>query len=79
MRHLPNEFKTVIILLIFSPQQPNYPALAKECNLARNHNDIQDSWDSMISAIDYYGDDQYGFAEVAGPGFFNDPDMVKKR
>ena len=37
---------------------------------------MQDSWDSVLSTIEFYGNNQYGFAEVAGPGFFNDPDMV---
>ena len=54
----------------------NYTKLAETCNLARNNNDIQDSWDSLLGVIDYYGDDEGGFAEVARPGFWNDPDMV---
>jgi hypothetical protein len=54
----------------------NYTRLAATCNLARNNNDIQDSWDSLRGVIDYYGNDVGGFAEVAGPGFWNDPDML---
>ncbi len=44
--------------------------------MARNHNDIQDSWDSMASAVEYYGTDVGNFSSLARPGFFNDPDMV---
>ena len=54
----------------------NYTRLAATCNLARNNGDIQDSWDSLISIINYYGKDTGKFAEAAGPGFWNDPDMV---
>jgi Alpha galactosidase A len=56
--------------------QPDYVAQAKACNLARNCHDIDDSWDSARSIIDCYGDNEDDFASVAGPGYFNDPDMV---
>lgn len=51
-------------------------AQARACNLARNYNDIEDSWDSVRSIIEFYGNNEANFSAVAGPGFFNDPDMV---
>ena len=50
--------------------------MAKACSLARNSGDIQDSFDSLSGTINKYGKNDGHFAEVAGPGFFNDPDMV---
>ncbi|GFO25660.1 alpha-n-acetylgalactosaminidase-like, partial [Plakobranchus ocellatus] len=55
---------------------PDYPRIAKYCNIWRNYNDITDSWDSVKLIIKYYGDDKYNFSQVAGPGNFNDPDMI---
>lgn len=56
--------------------QPDYKSIAKHCNIWRNYGDIDDSWESVKSIIDFYGDDKTHFAEVAGPGNFNDPDMI---
>ncbi|RUS77191.1 hypothetical protein EGW08_015043 [Elysia chlorotica] len=55
---------------------PDYKLIAKHCNIWRNYNDITDSWDSVKTIIKYYGDDKYNFSAVAGPGNFNDPDMI---
>lgn len=55
---------------------PNYPAIAKSCNLWRNYGDIQDSYDDVLDIVDHYGDHQNEFAQFAGPGQWNDPDMV---
>jgi hypothetical protein len=57
-------------------QHPNYPAIAEHCNLWRNFDDITDSWDSVLSIIDFYGKDEDGFSAFAGPGKWNDPDML---
>ena len=62
-----------IIILFF---QPDYEALSRECNLARNTRDISDNWSSIAAVIENYGENKFDFASVAGPGFFNDPDMV---
>ena len=56
---------------------PNYSAIAKSCNLWRNYGDIQDSYDDVLDIIDHYGDHQDEFAQFAGPGNWNDPDMVR--
>ena len=37
---------------------------------------IQDSWNSVERTIDYYGDHQDVIIANAGPGHWNDPDMV---
>ncbi len=42
----------------------------------RNFDDIQDSWQSIQTIIDYYGDNQDIIVPNAGPGHWNDPDMV---
>ncbi|XP_059150940.1 alpha-N-acetylgalactosaminidase-like isoform X2 [Physella acuta] len=55
---------------------PDYPRIAKYCNIWRNFDDIDDAWDSVKSIIKYYGDDHGNFSSVAGPGNFNDPDMI---
>ena len=61
---------------LFPLTQPDYKKIAKNCNLWRNYGDIDDSWQSVKSIIGFYGDDKTKFSKVAGPGNFNDPDMV---
>lgn len=56
--------------------QPNFTNIKNNCNLWRNFDDIQDSWSSVESIIDYYGNNQDIVAGLAGPGHWNDPDMV---
>ncbi|XP_052791458.1 alpha-N-acetylgalactosaminidase-like isoform X1 [Mya arenaria] len=53
-----------------------YQKIAKYCNIWRNYNDIGDSWDDVSGIIEYYGKDGGNFSKVAGPGNFNDPDMI---
>jgi len=55
---------------------PNYTAIAENCNLWRNFDDIDDSWTSLLSIIDFYGDNKDKFAGFSGPGKWNDPDML---
>lgn len=57
-------------------KQPDYHAISQTCHLWRNYGDIQDSWESVTSIIDYYGDNQDTLIPLAGPGHWNDPDMV---
>ena len=61
---------------VYYSQQPNWKAIIETCNLWRNFDDIQDSWDSVTRIIDYYGDNQDEMVPNAGPGHWNDPDMV---
>ena len=58
--------------------QPNYTSIINTCNLWRNFDDIQDSWNSVERTIDYYGDQQDVIIANAGPGHWNDPDMVSR-
>ncbi|XP_044746675.1 alpha-galactosidase A [Coccinella septempunctata] len=56
--------------------RPNYTALAQHCNLWRNWDDIDDSWQSVSSIMKWFGKNQDRFATMAGPGHWNDPDML---
>ena len=60
----------------FLGQNPNYKSIAEHCNLWRNFDDIYDSWDSVLGIINFYGEDKDGFGQFAGPGHWNDPDML---
>ena len=64
------------VCVILCTLQPDYEKIARYCNIWRNYNDIDDSWDSVKQIIEFYGDDKTSFSEVAAPGSFNDPDMV---
>ena len=66
------------LICLFFVFQPNYTAIINTCNLWRNFDDIQDSWSSVASVIDHYGDNQDVIIANAGPGHWNDPDMVRK-
>lgn len=54
----------------------NYTLLTEICNVWRNYDDIQDSWSSVLSILDWFVDNQDILQPVAGPGHWNDPDMV---
>ena len=58
--------------------QPDYKGQAAACNIARNFDDIDDSWESVKSVIEFYGTNELDFASVVGPGYFNDPDEVSE-
>jgi len=60
----------------YSGMTPNYTSIINTCNLWRNFDDIQDSWASIERTIDYYGDNQDTIIANAGPGHWNDPDML---
>lgn len=59
--------------------QPNFTSIIQNCNLWRNYDDIQDSWSSVESIIDYFGNNQDVIVPNAGPGHWNDPDMVSRK
>ncbi|XP_039295186.1 alpha-N-acetylgalactosaminidase [Nilaparvata lugens] len=61
---------------IYAGTQPNFTKIIENCNLWRNFDDIQDSWASLESIIDYYGNNQDNIIPNAGPGHWNDPDML---
>uniref|UniRef100_A0A6M2DWE2 Alpha-galactosidase n=1 Tax=Xenopsylla cheopis TaxID=163159 RepID=A0A6M2DWE2_XENCH len=56
--------------------KPNFTLIAEHCNLWRNYYDIQDSWNSVTTIIDYFGSNPDGIVSHAGPGHWNDPDML---
>ena len=58
--------------------QPNYTQVASVCNSWRVYGDIDDAWQSITSIINWYGDNQGNFTQVAGPGQWNDADMVSE-
>lgn len=64
---------TLIIQLQF---QPNYEALKTHCNLWRNWGDIQDSYESLRKITEYFAANQSRIQPHAGPGHWNDPDML---
>ncbi|NP_001040191.1 alpha-N-acetylgalactosaminidase precursor [Bombyx mori] len=55
---------------------PNYASIAEHCNLGRNYDDIEDSWASLTKIMAWFGDNQDRLAQHAGPGHWNDPDML---
>ena len=59
-------------------QNVNYHLIAENCNLWRNFDDIDDSFESVLSIIDFYGNETTSsqFAPFGGPGHWNDPDML---
>lgn len=61
---------------IYAGISPNFSSIIEHCNLWRNFDDIQDSWASLESIIDYYGNNQDYIIPNAGPGHWNDPDML---
>ncbi|KAK0050556.1 alpha-galactosidase A-like isoform X1 [Biomphalaria pfeifferi] len=58
------------------PDMSNYGNIAKVCNLWRNYVDVTDSWESVLSIIDFYGQNTGNFSYYAKPGAWNDPDML---
>nr|XP_006815607.1 PREDICTED: alpha-N-acetylgalactosaminidase-like [Saccoglossus kowalevskii] len=56
--------------------KPNYNLIRENCNLWRNFDDINDSWDSVLSVINFYTNEQDKLIAAAGPGGWNDPDML---
>ncbi|XP_053736825.1 alpha-N-acetylgalactosaminidase-like [Synchiropus splendidus] len=58
------------------PPSVNYTLLGQICNLWRNYDDIQDSWDSVVDIIDWFSKNQDILQPAAGAGQWNDPDML---
>lgn len=58
------------------PPRVNYTLLGEICNLWRNYDDISDSWESVRGIINWYGAHQDMLQPAAGPGRWNDPDML---
>ncbi|XP_059164298.1 alpha-N-acetylgalactosaminidase-like isoform X2 [Physella acuta] len=56
--------------------KPDFAAIRASCNQWRNYVDVQDGWDSVLKIVDWYGQDEGNFSAFAGPGGWNDPDML---
>ncbi|XP_073414881.1 alpha-galactosidase A [Dendrobates tinctorius] len=54
----------------------NYTEVAEYCNSWRNFDDIQDSWTSVKFLMDFTAALQEELVPAAGPGAWNDPDML---
>jgi len=61
---------------VYAGMKIDWGAIQRTCNLWRNYDDIQDSWASVTRIIDYFGDHQEELVPLAGPGHWNDPDML---
>ncbi|XP_025837627.1 alpha-N-acetylgalactosaminidase isoform X2 [Agrilus planipennis] len=59
-----------------SNKKPNYDILKQVCNLWRNYGDIEDDWSDVLDILDWFAANQERFASYAGPGQWNDPDML---
>lgn len=56
--------------------KPNYTDIQYYCNHWRNFDDVYDSWESIKSILAWTVTHQKDIVEVAGPGGWNDPDML---
>ncbi|KYO38148.1 alpha-galactosidase A [Alligator mississippiensis] len=57
-------------------QKPNYTEVKQYCNHWRNFADVFDAWISIKSILDWTASHQDIIVDVAGPGGWNDPDML---
>ncbi|XP_066933361.1 alpha-N-acetylgalactosaminidase-like [Clytia hemisphaerica] len=60
----------------YIPKDKPYKEIAKYCNIWRNYGDIQDSWGSVMSIINYNGDHQDEIIPYVSNGAYNDIDML---
>ncbi|XP_052076326.1 alpha-N-acetylgalactosaminidase-like isoform X2 [Mytilus californianus] len=54
----------------------NYNLAKKYCNMWRNYEDVEDSWQYVFNIIEFYGKNDKKFLEIAGPGGWNDADQL---
>ncbi|XP_077164167.1 alpha-galactosidase A [Paroedura picta] len=59
-----------------SLQKPNYTEIKQYCNYWRNFDDIYDAWSSVRNTLDWTSLHQDNLTSIAGPGGWNDPDML---
>ncbi|XP_061454258.1 alpha-galactosidase A [Rhineura floridana] len=57
-------------------QKPNYTEIKHYCNYWRNYADIYDAWNSIKNVLDWTFYNQDSIVDIAGPGGWNDPDML---
>lgn len=56
--------------------QCNFTAIRNSCNIWRTYWDIQDAWSSVRGVLTYFQKHGKFVRKYAGPGGWNDPDMV---
>nr|CAH8863340.1 unnamed protein product [Trichobilharzia regenti] len=61
---------------IQNPKLIDWKRLQKNCNLWRMLGDVQDSWSSVVNIINAYVISNKILPSIAGPGHWNDPDML---
>ena len=61
---------------VFAKIDPNYELIAKYCNLWRNYDDIDDTFDSVYTITEWFASQQDNLSAIHGPGQWNDPDML---
>ncbi|GAB1303114.1 Alpha-galactosidase [Apodemus speciosus] len=62
--------------LVSLANAPNYTDIQYYCNHWRNFDDVYDSWESIKNILAWTVTNQKEIVEVAGPGGWNDPDML---
>uniref|UniRef100_A0A8C6TP47 Alpha-galactosidase n=1 Tax=Neogobius melanostomus TaxID=47308 RepID=A0A8C6TP47_9GOBI len=63
-------------LYVWPYAKPDYTAIRETCNHWRNYDDVSDSWSSIKSILDWSAKHQDDIVPSAGPGGWNDPDML---
>lgn len=61
---------------VYVQREPDYASIAKSCNLWRNYNDIELSFESVLSIIEFFAQNQADFVRYQSPGAWFDPDMI---
>ncbi|GMS78980.1 hypothetical protein PENTCL1PPCAC_1155, partial [Pristionchus entomophagus] len=64
------------LYLKHQPEKIDYNIIGQHCNLWRNFDDVNSSWESIISIISYYDRNQDKHIPTHGPGKWHDPDML---
>lgn len=59
-----------------SGMEVNFELLKNHCNLWRNYGDIDDTFEDVKYIMDYFAKKQDKIVQHAGPGHWNDPDML---
>lgn len=56
--------------------KPNFTLAQEACNAWRYYEDIEDSWLSVLSVVDFTTRNQKGIVQYHGPGHWFDPDQL---
>lgn len=58
------------------PPKINFTLMGEICNMWRNYDDISDSFSDVMKIINWFAENQDVLIPAAGPGRWNDPDML---